>query len=95
MALGNEEPSVAQTWLAPAVAGASERLRTIDKQKRLNRRFEIFLLESGLTTPNSSICSIALSIFDSLTDCLSRCSDRIDLRLLAPRFCVVENHSDV
>ena len=42
MALGNEEPSVAQTWLAPAVAGASERLRTIDKQKRLNRRFEIF-----------------------------------------------------
>ena len=35
-----------------------------------------------MTTPNSSICSIALSIFDSLTDCLSRCYDRIDLRLL-------------
>ena len=81
MALGNEEPSVAQTWLAPAVAGASERLRTIGKQKAVESQIRDFSSRIGLTTPNSSICSIALSIFDSLTDCLSRCYDRIDLRL--------------
>ena len=61
MALGNEEPSVAQTWLAPAVAGASGRLRTIGKQKRLNRRFEIFL-------PNRFDNSKQLNLFDRALD---------------------------